>query len=516
VGREVTLSARRAGAADDEPRPGGILREGYDYDFSRCDPTGAHVDPAWCAVYEALTVTGPDGRLGPMIAEAWEREPPFGSLWRFRIRPDLRFQSGDACDAAAVADALRLHADPVEAPINAFFWRNVKRIDADGDDGVVIQLHEPSIGMPRVLRSWHSAVHNQARRRAAGEEFGRTTCDGTGPFRFVECVPGSHLDVARWDGYGGTKTSWEANRGPAHLDGIRWVPILDDRERASALADGRVDCIQNASLLDVARLSENRDLEVIEFQQSALVYLGLDHGASSLGLDDVRVRRAVSHAIDRRALVAKDLLGHGWPAFGPIPSHSRWYTAAVEASAEFDPRKAGELLDAAGLRAGPEGRRLELETVVLDDATVRRSSETIKQMLEQVGIRLSLVTVPGFAEFYARLRRHPPAFVSKWFWPEPVDAIVGFIASWGRDGGPNFQGASDPAVDRACRAWETAQDDEALQAAATDIQLRAAETLPLIPLFSPAAVWAHHRRVRNWRPHRHDLYPLYGDVWLAA
>jgi peptide/nickel transport system substrate-binding protein len=498
----------------EEPRAGGILREGYDYDFSRCDPTGAHVDPAWCAVYEVMTVAGPGGDLGPMIAESWDREEPGGSVWRIRIRPGLRFQSGDACDAAAVADALRLHADPVEAPINAFFWRNVKKIDSDGDGDVLIELHEPSVGMPRLLRSWHSAIHNQARRRLAGDDFGWTTCDGTGPFRFVECLPGSHLDVARWDGYGGTQSSWEANRGPAYLDGVRWIPILDDRDRASALENGEVDCIQNASLLDVDRLSANPDLEVIEFQQSALVYLGLDHRSAPLGFDDVRVRRAISHAVDRHALVATDLMGHGWPAFGPIPSHSQWYAAEVEASGGFDPRKAAELLDAAGFGAGPDGVRFELEAVVLDDATVRRVSETIRLMLEQVGIRLKLVTVPGFAAFYARLREHPHAFISKWFWPEPVDAIIGFIASWGREGGPNFQGANDAGIDGACRAWEIAQDNEELRAAATEIQLRAAEALPLIPLCSPSAVWAHHRRVRNWRPNRHDLYPLYGDVWL--
>ena len=501
--------------AQGEPREGGILREGYDYDFSRCDPTGAHVDPAWCAVYEVLTVAGPDGGLGPMIAESWDRDEPDGSVWRLRIRPDLRFQSGEACGAAAVADALRLHADPVEAPINAFFWRNVRAIDSDADGNVLIELHEPSIGMPRLLRSWHSAIHNQARRRLAGDDFGWKTCDGTGPSRFVESVPGSHLDVARWDGYGGTKTSWEANRGRAYLDGIRWIPILDDRARASALENGEVDCIQNASLHDVDRLSANPDLAVIEFQQSALVYLGLDHMATELGFDDVRVRRAVSLAIDRHALVATDLMGHGWPAFGPIPSHSQWYSAEVESPGAFDPRGAAELLDAAGFPAGPGGVRFELEAVVVDDATVRRVSETIKQMLSQVGISLTLVTIPGFADFYSRLREHPQAFISKWFWPEPIDAIIGFIASWGREGGPNFQGSSDAGIDRACRAWESAQDDAALRAAATEIQLRAAETLPLIPLFSPSAVWAHHRRVRNWRPNRHDLYPLYGDVWLA-
>jgi ABC-type transport system substrate-binding protein len=496
------------------PRSGGILREGYDYDFSRCDPTGAHVDPAWCAVYETLTVAGPDGELGPMLAAGWRGDAPESRVWRFPIKPGLRFHSGDACDAAAVADALRLHADPVEAPINAFFWRNVKTIDSTGDE-VVIELHEPGVGMPRLLRSWHSAIHNQAQRRLHGDDFGRTTCDGTGPFRFVECIPGTHLEVARWGGYGGTRTAWERNRGAAYLDGIRWIPILDDRDRAVALESGQVDCIQNASLLDVDRLAANPDLAVIEFQQSALVYLGLDHQARSVGFDDVRVRRAISHAIDRHALVEGDLGGHGWPAFGPIPSHSQWYSPKVEAFNGFDPHAAAELLDAAGFRPGADGARFEVEAVVLEDATVRRVSQTIKGMLEAVGIRLRLETITGFEDFYSRLREHPQAFISKWFWPEAIDAIIGFISTWSQDGGPNFQRASDEGVDRACRAWETAQDDDQLRAAARDIQVRAAETLSLLPLFSPAAVWAHHRRVRGWRPNRHDLYPLYGDVWLA-
>ena len=495
-------------------RHGGVLREGYDYDFSRCDPTGAHVDPAWCAVYETLTVTGPDGGLEPMVAQGWEREPD-GAVCSIQVRPGVQFQSGEKCDAAAVVDALRLHADPVEAPINAFFWRNVKGVEAGADASVLIELHEPSAGMPRLLRSWHSAIHNQAARRRAGDDFGWTTCDGTGPFRFVECKPGSHLDVSRWDGYTGTKTSWEHNPGPAYLDGIRWIPILDDRDRASALEAGEVDCIQNASLLDVDRLEANPDLKVIEFQQSALVYLGLDHGAREVGFDNVLVRRAISHAIDRRAIVATDLLGHGWPAFGPIPSQSQWYNPEVEATNAFDPQKAGELLESAGFPPRADGTRFEVEVVVLEDATVQRVSETIRQMLAEVGIRLRFTTVPGFADFYTRLREHPQAFISKWFWPEPVDAIVGFISSWGRDGGPNFQGSSHAGIDAACRAWELAQDSEAQRAAADEIQRLAARELPLLPLFSPSAVWAHHRRVRNWRPSRHDLYPLYGDVWLA-
>jgi ABC-type transport system substrate-binding protein len=290
------------------------------------------------------------------------------------------------------------------------------------------------------------------------------------------------------------------------------VPILDDRERAAALEAGEIECLQNASLLDVDRLAANPELEVIEFQQSALVYMGVDcEGAGR----DVRVRRALSQAIDRQALVDRDLQGHGWPAFSPIPSHSQWYAPEVESSGVYDPREAVQLLDAAGLAPGADGIRLELETVVVNDAVARRVAETIRGQLAEVGVRLELTVIPGFEEFYGRLNQHPPAFVSKWFWPEPVDAIVGFVATWGQDGGPNFQRSSDAGLDRACRAWELARDDEELHAAARAIQLRAAECLPLVPLFAPAAVWAHHRRVRGWRPNRHDLYPLYGDVWLA-
>ena len=128
-----------------------------------------------------------------------------------------------------------------------------------------------------------------------------------------------------------------------------------------------------------------------------------------------------------------------------------------------------ELLDGAGFSADPDGLRFEVEAVILEDATVRRVSETIRQMLEQIGIRLKFTTVPGFADFYARLREHPQAFISKWFWPEPVDAIIGFIASWGRDGGPNFQGSSNAAIDSACHAWEIATTDEAQRDAAAEL-----------------------------------------------
>jgi peptide/nickel transport system substrate-binding protein len=491
---------------------GGVLREGYDYDFSRVDPaTGAHVDPAWCAIYETVVVADPDGQLGPMLAESWQADPD-RLVWRFRIRPDARFHSGAPCDAAAVAAAFNLHGDPAESPVNAFFWTAIDRVEADGDD-VVVRLHHPFAGLPSLLRSWHSAIHNQALRSRLGDSYGHGVAEGSGPFTLAAWKPGEVMEVTRWNDYPGSIVTWFENGETAHLDGVRWIPLLDETERAAALVRGDIDCVQNPSLLDVAQLQENPDLRVVAFQQSSLAYLALDHETEPLGFHDVRVRKAISHAIDRQAIVDRDLAGHGWPAYGPIPSASRWYAQDVERFNGYDPSRAEALLDEAGFPRGPDGVRLRFRALVLEDATVRRASRSLVELLARVGIALELQEVSGFGAFYGALADHPEAFISKWFWPDPVDAIIGFVSSWSH-AGPNWQRASIPAIDAACRAWQGAPDETALVSASRDIQLLSAEHLPLVPLFSPATVWAHHRRVHGWRPTPTNLYPFYGDVWL--
>jgi peptide/nickel transport system substrate-binding protein len=252
---------------------------------------------------------------------------------------------------------------------------------------------------------------------------------------------------------------------------------------------------------------------VHSFQQSALVYLAVDHEHRQLGFHDLRVRQALSHSIDRDRLVAEQLGGHGWPQRGPIPSESPWYERGVESFNGFDLAEAARLLDEAGFPVGSDGVRLRFPALVLEDATVARAAEAIAAMLRAVGVEVQLEHTSGFEAFYGALGSHPPAFISKWFWPDPVDAIVGFVSSWSHEG-PNWQRAANAHIDAACRAWQQAPDVETQERAASEIQLLSAEQLPLIPLFSPAAVWAHHARVHGWEPTPTNLYPLYNDVWL--
>lgn len=496
------------------PRHGGILREGFDYDFSRVDPAGgAHVDPPWCAIYETALVFDENSRPGPMLADGWRVDDDL-LTWRLHVRPGARFHSGAPCDARAVAAAFDLHRDAVASPVNQFFWRPVRNVSVEGGE-VLLHLRHPYANLPTLLRSWHSAIHDQAARAVAGDRWGWSTASGSGPFRFSELVPGSHLEVRRWEEYPGSSVEWLSNRGAAYLDGIRWIALLDEDSRAAALEDDRVDCVQNPSLLHVDRLASNPDLRVIEYQQSALAYLALDHQTTQFGFHDVRVRRAISWAIDRGRIVEQDLGGHGWAADGPIPSASPWYDAGVETMARVDPDGAARLLDEAGFPADSDGVRMTVPTLVVEDATLRRVTDTLTEMLARIGVRLAVERISGFAAFYAAAGAHPPAFISKWLWPDPVDAIIGFVDSRSH-AGPNWQRASSPEIDAACDAWTTAPGEAEQRAAAGQLQRACAEHLPLLPLYAPAAVWAHHKRVRGWRPVRANLYPLYNDVWLDA
>jgi peptide/nickel transport system substrate-binding protein len=469
------------------------------------------VDPPWCAIYETAIAFDRDSRPGPMLLDRWRVDDDL-MTWRLHVRDGVTFHSGRPCDAAAVAAAFDIHRDPIASPVNQFFWKPVRDVTVEGDE-VVIKLRHPYAGLPTLLRSWHSAIHDPKARAALGDAYGWTGASGTGPFRFAALEPGERMDVIRNESYLGTGVDWVRNRGLAHLDGIRWVPLLDEASRAGALEDGIVDCVQNPSLLHVARLVSNPDLRVIEYQQSALAYMALDHETTRFGFHDVRVRRAFSWAIDRRQLVDEELGGHGWPANGPIPSVSPWHDPEVDAVARFDPEGAGRLLDEAGFPADENGIRMTVPVLVVEDTTLRRVVTSLTGMLRGIGVDLQVEHVAGFADFYAAVGKHAPAFISKWLWPDPVDAIIGFVGSESH-AGPNWQRASIPAIDAACDDWRTARDADAQRQAAERLQRACAEHLPLIPLYFPSAVWAHHRRVHGWEPFGANLYPLYNDVWV--
>lgn len=493
-----------------------ILREAFDYEFSRLDPLGDHIDPPSVAVYETLLVKGPDWAGQPLLAESWETSPD-RLEWRIRLRAGLRFHSGDRCDARAVRAALENLRWSAQPGRQLWYWDPVDTVTAVDDRTLLFRLRHPYSRLPALLWGTHTAVYNEARRAQDDAGSGRTFADGTGPFRLRSWSP-ERVVAEAWPGYPGAPASF-LQPGARSLASIEWVAILDEQARLTALERGEVDCLHGPPLREVARLREDPRFVVFEQPQASSMYLSLDWRRGDLGFDDLRVRRAISLALDRGALVAGPLSGRGLPAFGPVPPGDEFFAPAVEASGRHDPEGAARLLEDAGWTVrddGVRGRgdaRLACECVIQDDPIFRRVAALVVEQLARIGVRLELRPAPPFAPFYGAAAAGPPAVISKWLWQDPMDAIIGFTGTSNAPF-PNWQHSTVPELDAAYDAWLRADSHPELSAAAAHAQAVFAETLPYVPLLVPNDVWVAARAVRGWTPFAANLYPFYQGVHL--
>jgi ABC-type transport system substrate-binding protein len=477
-----------------------FLREAFDYPFSRIDPRdGAHIDPPSVAIYETLVTKAPDWWAAPTLVEGWDISPD-GLEWRFRVRPAVTFHSGHPCDAPALAAAFE-HLRFGGGTDQLWYWDPVDTIAAPDPGTLVFRLHYPYARLPSLLWGTHTAIHCEATRRADPARHGYAVADGTGPFRLTSWSP-ERVVAERFDGYHGSRPP---------LDRIEWVAIAGEADRLAALEAGEVDCMHGPPLAEVERLRADPRFRVISYPQQSSVYLALDFHRTDLRFDDLRVRHALSLALDRATIADGPLCGLGTPTYGPVPPGDEYYDPAVDATPRHDPSEAGRLLDAAGVLPGADGIRIEVECVSQDDAILRRVAEEVAAQLLRIGVRLRLRHVVPFADFYAALDEGPPAFIGKWLWQDPMDAFIGFAATWAMPM-PNWQHASLPALDAAFSAWLRAGSRSELAEAAAHAQRVAAAELPYIPLVTPTDVFVHHRGVHGWTPYPANLYPFYGTT----
>ncbi len=497
-------------AATTEPVSGGTFREGYDRDFSPLDPVYSNWDdPGMNAVYEAVAIRDPQGTLVPMLCDSFEST---ATGWTFQLRDGLKFHSGAALTAAAVVDAYNAFRDP-QVGQNAVFWTPIKSVKADGQT-MTCATDGPYQAFQETVCVETSYILNLKARAEAGEDYGSKVVDGSGPFMLETFTPGQRVVVKRWEEYPGSVTPFFANKGKAYLDGIEWVPILEASQRAAELETGNVDAVKNPPAQDIEGLKSNPDLVVQEFQELSNFFLWLNLGRKELGFDDLRVRQAISHAIDRQAIVDSLFFGHGVATYGPLPSEQKWYNPQVESFNQFDTAKAEALLDEAGWTKGSDGirakggNRLSFKCMNIADTIENQVMQALSQMLQKVGVEMTVSSLSA-AAYWPKISNEATAFALKGLWSSMIDLTQYFIG---------YLQSPSEALDMANAAynkWLTAATVEELETAADDYQVVVAEQLQLIPIYTPNGIWAHHKQVVGWSPNTANLYPFYNDVWLS-
>jgi peptide/nickel transport system substrate-binding protein len=506
-------------AAAGTPKKGGQLIEGYDRDFSKNDPVlTTWDDPAWVAIYEFPLIRDAQGAYQPALFSKWDVSSDL-LTWTFTMPTTLTFQSGAPVTNQMIADNFNIFRDPNKGQ-NAIFWPSVKDAKpGPTPDTVVVTMKTPFTAFPETLATENSMIVNLAKRAELGDKYGVTACDGTGPFTQTTFTPGTEVVVTRWDGYKGSNIPYIKNKGPAYLDSIKWVPILDVGQRANEIETGGANVVKNPAGQDVDRLKGNSDLVTTEFPALANYWISLDCTRADYGFDNLAVRQAISHAIDREGLVKALYFGHAAATYGPIAPNYKWYDKGVEQFNQFDPDKAKSMLDAAGWTVGSDGTRAKggkkLSWVHYNYAgqpTTKQIDEAVQAMLKKVGVDMQIKTPDEAAFFPAVTGKTPPAsWGFEWLWSSPVDLLI-FFHAFPTDA---YNGAI-PEIKAAVTKWQTAPDNATLEQAARDFQLAWAEKLPKISLLTTNNVWVAQKKVMNYTPLQSMLYPMYNDVWLNS
>jgi peptide/nickel transport system substrate-binding protein len=481
------------------------MEEIFEYRFTRLDPVGGdHIDPPSVAIYETLLQKGSGDAPLPGLAASWQVLDG-GLTWRLRLREGAVFHSGAPCDARAVVTALNRCRWGDGRTRQLWYWDPVDRVTAADAETVEVRLHYPYLGLPTLLWGTHTAICNDRMRCELGDRFGVVAADGTGPYRLVAFSPQEVI----------------AERGQTR---IRWRSMPLEADRLAVLADGSADVVRAVpgSGLDQTDWAGQADQErwrICSQPEISQFYLGLNFD-DPRGFGELDFRRAVDGLVDRDALVRAAFGGHGDGRRSPVPAGDRYAEsydlAAVppltSAQAEAVLDRLGFVRGADGVRAR-DGQSLHLDCVTQEAEPFRRLAAELAGQLERAGIVLRFRYEEPFEAFYRAVEARPAAFLSKWLWPDSVEAIMGFSrSSCAGDGGCNWQGARLPAVDAAYdRFLESATVPEA-QAASRAVQETFMRELPYVPLCSPQETYAISPRVTGFWPVSGTLYPLYDQV----
>ncbi|WP_068116919.1 ABC transporter substrate-binding protein [Tropicimonas marinistellae] len=361
----LTLVAAMASAAQDDITVGMALEP------PNLDPTGgaaAAIDEVvYANIFEGLTRFASDGSIVPGLAESWDVSED-GTTYTFHLREGVTFHDGTAMDAEDVKFSLdRARAEDSTNAQKALF-AGIESVEVADPQTVVIGLAAADGAFPFKM-AWGDAVilAPETADQAA------THPVGTGPFAFSEWVQGDRVEIARNDSYWGE---------PAALASATFKFISDPNAAFAALMSGELDAFPIFPAPEtLVQFDANPMFRVMVGSTEGETILAMNNAAGPLA--DVRVRKAIAHAINRMEIVDGAMHGYGTPIGTHFAPHNPDYVDLTGQSA-FDPDAAKALLDEAGQTD------LKLRLALPPPSYARRGGEIVAAQLRNVGIETEI------------------------------------------------------------------------------------------------------------------------------
>ena len=450
-------------------------------------------------IYEPLIIRDMTGEFQAALATDWAPKEDDPNVWVFNLRQGVTYHDGAEFTAEDVVFSIN-RAKSEQSNMKELL-NSVVEVRAVDDHTVEFVTDGPNPILPSNLtnlfmmdKGWAEANNVVDVQDVEGGEqtFAATNANGTGAYRLVSREPDVRTVLEQNENY------WGMEDFPMDVTRIEYTPIQNAATRVAALLSGEVDFIQDVPVQDLGRVGETEGLVVKTAPQNRVIFFGMNMGADDLENDDVegknpladvRVRRAISMAVNRDAIKQVVMRGQSQPAGMIAPPFVNGWTEEMDASAKTDIEGAKALMEEAGYGDG--------FSVQLDCPNDRYvNDEAICQaavgMLAQIGITVNLDAIPkaqhfpkiteGKTDFYM-LGWGVPTYDSEYIFNFLVHGREADIGTW------NGTGFDNDELDAKIKSLASNTDLKARNADIADIWRTVQDEQLYIPI---------HHQVLNW------------------
>lgn len=335
-------------------------------------------------VCEPLIRLDAEMNVVPHLAESWEAVDSL--TWELKLRSGVQFHNGEAFNAEAVRFSMDAYREIGESFPWFYLWPgSLPDVEVVDDTTVRLISAEPVPTAPRNLVMMPILPPEAG----SSDDFAEHPA-GTGPFVFVERQQDVRLELAAFPDYWGT---------PAAFETLVYRPIPDPSARLVAIQTGEVDVAASIPPDLIPVLEAEEDLTVNQVPGVRIAHYPFNFRNPDSPLADVRVREALTHAINGEGILQNILAGAGEPLMGPVPS-TLFGAADLGGYPGADPEGARALLEEAGFPMDTELRLIYTPGEFIKD---REITEAIQAQLSEAGVQVTIDELEGGA--YSEERR---------------------------------------------------------------------------------------------------------------
>jgi peptide/nickel transport system substrate-binding protein len=336
--------------------------------------TAAAIDRVvWSNLYETLTKVNDQGQIIPGLAKNWAVSSD-GKVYTFHLHAGIKYHNGEPFNAKVAK--WNLERAKAEGTINPHpeYFRVIESIETPDENTLRVTLKDVD-----ALFLIHIAEGDASMLPMKGHEKAKSHPVGTGPFKFVKWVKGDRVELTRFDSYWNPKLPY--------LDKVTFRFIPDPNAQAAALRAGDIDVIGWIGSPETAlELAKDKRYKVLAGASTSDVILSTNNKAKPF--DNLKIRQAMAHAIDRQMILDLAMSGFGTP-IGSHWSPAAPYYVDLANTYPYDPKKSKALLAEAGF---PNGFDAVLKVPGKYAYSVR-AGEVIVDQFAKVGIRLKMENI---------------------------------------------------------------------------------------------------------------------------